>query len=182
MAKFCKKCGKKIRLDEYSHNGECEECYNNKNCKRCNKEIIGSQSPSGYCEECYEIIQEEEKEKQKRYCPNCGKEVDSSSNVCYNCGVNPQKIKKMKFCYYCGKAVNEEQVICLNCKKKLENTEDEDCASGVMIILCLLFPIIGIIVYIANASTKPHYARSCGIASLISFIIGSIAIGLMYMS
>lgn len=27
MAKFCSKCGNKIRFDEYSHNGLCEICY-----------------------------------------------------------------------------------------------------------------------------------------------------------
>ena len=171
MAKICNKCGRRIRWSEYSYNGQCEECYKNKVCKRCGKEIIGGKSNNGYCNECYKIIQDEEEKKQRMYCPNCGKEIEVNSSVCYNCGVNPKKIKDINFCFHCGEPVNKEQVICLNCKQSLEKEDDLNNVSVGIILICFLFPIIGLIIYAANNDLKHEYAYSCGIASIVGVII-----------
>ncbi len=175
MEKVCRKCGRKISWSEYSYNGECEECHKNKNCKRCMKEIIGSQSHNGYCEQCYQLIQNEEKEQRKRYCPSCGKEIEETTNICFNCGVNPKNVEHKKYCYYCGKKVNEEQVICLNCKQSLEDTSTQNISS-VALIISFLFPIIGLIIYAVNINTNKELANACAKSALCSFVICVIAL------
>lgn len=110
-----------------------------------------------------------ERLKNQKFCPSCGKEVEKDSTVCYECGVNPKKVKNKKFCPFCGNPVNEEQVICLNCKESIENTIIDE-ASGGMKVICFLIPIIGLIIYIANASTRKEYANSCGTSALYGVV------------
>lgn len=110
-----------------------------------------------------------ERLKNQKFCPSCGNEVEKNSTVCYGCGVNPQKVKNKKFCPFCGKQVNTEQVICLNCKESIENTVMDE-ASGGMKVICFLIPIIGLIIYIANANTRKEYASSCGTSALYGFV------------
>lgn len=111
----------------------------------------------------------------QKYCPSCGSKIERNSTICYHCGVNPQKVNKKKFCPYCGQPVNEEQVICLHCKEDITTT-NFDVASGGMLLLCFLFPIIGLCIYIANNNTRKQYAKDCGLASLWGFIIGIIVV------
>lgn len=107
--------------------------------------------------------------KKQKFCSSCGNEVENGSTVCYQCGVNPQNVKNKKFCPYCGKSVNEEQVICLNCKESLENVNFNN-ASGGILLLCFLFPIIALFVYVANVNTRKEYANSCGKAGITGLV------------
>ena len=109
--------------------------------------------------------------REQKYCPNCGKEIELNSTICYGCGMNPQKIKSKKYCLFCGNSVNEEQVLCLNCKRNIENTIIDN-ASGAMKVLCFLFPIIGLVIYLANINTRKQFAKDCGNSSLCGFIVG----------
>lgn len=108
---------------------------------------------------------------EQKYCPNCGKEIEINSTICYSCGVNPKKVKNKKYCPFCGKSVNEEQVLCLNCRKNIKNTVIDN-ASGAMRLLCFLFPIIGLVIYLANINTRKQFAKDCGNSSLCGFIVG----------
>lgn len=118
----------------------------------------------------------EHKIEKQKYCPNCGNSIESDSEVCYKCGVNPQNVKHKKFCPYCGKAVNEEQVICLNCRESIENTVIDNANGGIKII-CFLIPIIGLILYLSNINTRKEYATDCGSSALCGFIIGLLLFG-----
>lgn len=117
--------------------------------------------------------------REQKYCPNCGKEIELNSTICYGCGMNPQEIKSKKYCPFCGNSVNEEQVLCLNCKRNIENTIIDN-ASGAMKVLCFLFPIIGLVIYLANINTRKQFAKDCGNSSLCGFIIGIVLILILY--
>ena len=109
--------------------------------------------------------------REQRYCPNCGKEIEHNSAVCYGCGMNPQKVKNKNYCPFCGNPVNSEQVLCLNCKKNIENTIIDNASSGIKVI-CFLFPIIGLIIYLANVNTRKEYSKDCGNSALCGFCLG----------
>ena len=51
------------------------------------------------------------------------------------------------------------------------NKDNTDNPSPIIVLLSLLFPIVGGIIYIANASTRRKYANICGVAGLLGLII-----------
>jgi len=77
-------------------------------------------------------------------------------------------------CSECGKEMSENAVSCPNCGAKNRNNS-EKAPIGLMII-CFLIPIIGIIIFAINVSSRPKYAKGCLIASLLPIIIAVIFI------
>ncbi|WP_413628121.1 zinc-ribbon domain-containing protein [Fructilactobacillus vespulae] len=59
---------------------------------------------------------------ERKYCTNCGAEIDINADFCPKCGVKKNKIKK--FCENCGHSVTEEQDFCKNCGHKLSSSLD----------------------------------------------------------
>lgn len=54
--------------------------------------------------------------------------------------------------------------------------EKQDKASIGMKILSFLIPLVGLILFISKKKERPGYAKGCGIAALIGFIVGVIMI------
>lgn len=59
---------------------------------------------------------------ERKYCTNCGAEIDINAEFCPKCGVKANKMKK--FCENCGHAVTDEQDFCKNCGHKLSTSLD----------------------------------------------------------
>lgn len=54
----------------------------------------------------------------------------------------------------------------------MEQNVDNTKASFGMKLLCFFMPLAGLIIYTTNLKRMPNYAKSCGVASLIGFIVG----------
>lgn len=72
-------------------------------------------------------------------------------------------------CKECKKEISSNATVCPNCGYK--NINNNEKPSFGILLLCFLIPIIGIILFAINISTKPRYAKQCIIASLLCFII-----------
>lgn len=90
----------------------------------------------------------------------------------------------MKYCGNCGNAVNENQDVCLNCGVSLRPNksilEVEEGATGGWGVLGFFFPIIGLILYLAWADTKPKSSKAAGKGALIGFIVG-VVVSIIYL-
>jgi len=87
------------------------------------------------------------------YCTNCGKNIGYSERFCTNC----------------GSAIN---VSCNNLNNS--DIKKEDKPNVFLIILCILCPIAGFVMFLCMKDSSPKSAKSYGISALISFIISSI--------
>lgn len=72
-------------------------------------------------------------------------------------------------CSECGKDISDKAVSCPNCGAKNKNNS-EGASTGLKVI-CFLIPLIGIIIFAINISTRPKYAKGCLIASILPTII-----------
>ena len=84
----------------------------------------------------------------------------------------------MKFCQHCGKEIHDEAIICTSCgcSVQTQNTtavaEVDESVSVGLVILAVLIPLFGIIYWPVKAKTRPKCAQACGIAGIISWVIG----------
>ncbi len=85
-----------------------------------------------------------------KYCPKCGKKVSDETITCPNCGYTPDKYSDI-----------------------VDNNSD-DGPSLAWFILGFLFPIVGLILFLAKTDTTPMRARSAGKGALTSFILSVI--------
>lgn len=60
----------------------------------------------------------------KKYCRNCGKEINQETEICLGCGVRPDRGKK--FCPQCGSSTDPLAEICVQCGVKLSSAEGKD--------------------------------------------------------
>lgn len=72
-------------------------------------------------------------------------------------------------CKECGKEISSNATVCPNCG--YQNINNKEKASFGILALCFLIPIVGIILFAINISSKPKYAKQCIISSIISPII-----------
>lgn len=72
-------------------------------------------------------------------------------------------------CNECGKEISDTAVSCPNCGAKNKNN-NEGATTGLKVI-CFLIPLIGIIIFAINISSRPKYAKDCLIASILPTII-----------
>lgn len=134
------------------------------------------------CEKCYE-----ENESTRTTCKACGaklyknNETDTDDTTETN-NVNETNSNKVSLirCEVCGKRISENAVSCPNCGAKNRNNT-EKASTGVKVI-CFLIPIVGIIIFAVNISTKPKYAKGCLIASLLPTLIALIIILMLIFS
>lgn len=81
------------------------------------------------------------------FCPKCGKQFLSGA----------------QFCNVCGSSIISYDV---------ENPYNPaDARSGGYAVLCFLFPVIGLILYLVWRDQYPLRAKSCGKGALISVIL-----------
>lgn len=112
-------------------------------------------------------------------CSECGKEISDKSTSCIHCG-NP--IERKIICKECGKEISINNKICTNCGYKFNNTKknkskgQKDNNYMVNIIICLLIPIIGIIMFCINRNEKPKEALHYLIVSFILPVLVSIIV------
>ena len=84
----------------------------------------------------------------------------------------------MKFCQHCGKEIMDEAVVCPGCGCSVQNANNNQVAevdgsvSVGLVILAVLIPLFGIIYWPVKAKTRPKCALACGIAAIISWVIG----------
>ncbi len=86
----------------------------------------------------------------------------------------------MKYCQHCGKEIRDEAVVCPGCGcavQAVSNTQspevDESVSAG-LVVLAVLIPLFGIIYWPVKAKTRPKCALACGIAAIISWVLGFI--------
>ncbi len=83
----------------------------------------------------------------------------------------------MKFCQKCGKEINDDAIVCIHCGRSVTNETTApkdyyyDKASAGLIVVSVLFPIVGLILWIVKHDSTPNAAKAYGTAALISFII-----------
>ena len=85
----------------------------------------------------------------------------------------------MKFCSNCGKEVTDQAVICPHCGCAVQS-DSLDVPSMGLNILSLLFPLIGLILYLVFRDKTPKKAAAVGKFALIGVIIGVVFTILMY--
>lgn len=113
-------------------------------------------------------------------CEKCGTDNVITRSNCRNCGkplLKTNNTVKLIKCEVCGKEIAENAVSCPNCGAK--NKNNSDTASTGTVIICFLIPIIGLIIYAVNISTRPKYANECLTASLLPIILAVIIITVM---
>lgn len=81
----------------------------------------------------------------------------------------------MKFCSHCGQQVDDNAVVCVKCGCAIESsnvqTKNAKRENIYLAVLGFILPIIGLIVYIANASSCPQKARSAGRGALMGLVV-----------
>ena len=79
----------------------------------------------------------------------------------------------MKYCQSCGAEVNENAAVCVKCGCFIQQEKKVDGSVSVgLVILAVLIPLFGIIYWPVKAKDRPNCARACGIAAIISWVLG----------
>ncbi len=90
----------------------------------------------------------------------------------------------MKYCSHCGKEIADEAVVCIYCgcavprlryqatpAPELRQEKTADKADAALIVLCVIFPIVGLILWALKKEETPKAAGAYGKAALISFCV-----------
>lgn len=91
------------------------------------------------------------------YCEKCGQPVEYDKNFCSNCGEKIQNIEK--------EYTTENPTYRIS----YDNTERNDKANILLIIIVFFIPIIGLILFIIFNKNKPKLLKSIGISALAGF-------------
>ena len=83
----------------------------------------------------------------------------------------------MKYCQHCGKELLDQAVVCpgCGCSVLTEPKVDESVSTG-LVVLSVLIPLFGVIYWPVMAKTRPKCAQACGIAAIISWVVGFVII------
>lgn len=90
----------------------------------------------------------------------------------------------MAYCNKCGKEIDDQAVVCVHCgcetgyaaQNHKPNYDPESGADFVEILLSLLIPIAGVIMYFVKKDTRPKAAKTCLLVGVITWAIGTIAL------
>jgi len=84
----------------------------------------------------------------------------------------------MKYCTKCGKEIMDEAVVCPGCGCPTDNTvwrnmanRGEDKANVGLIVLSILIPIVGVILWPVNHKETPKAAMTYGLCGIISWVV-----------
>ena len=88
------------------------------------------------------------------------------------------------FCRNCGKQIDDRAEFCPNCGVRVNGGRSggvapDDAPSAGFAVLCFLFPVVGLILYLVWKDNYPLKARSCGKGALIGVIV-SVAASVLY--
>lgn len=94
----------------------------------------------------------------------------------------------MKYCTNCGSQIDDEAIICIHCGCAVQKAQPQppvynapaDKADAALVVLCVLFPIVGLVLWAVKRDESPVAARSYGKAALISFCVCTALIVLLY--
>ena len=107
------------------------------------------------------------------FCGKCGQFVNDSDKFCKNCGEAVTPINSTNYINnnpvnnnYSNQNYNDN-----NFQSRIV-VEKEDKVNVFLVILSILLPIVGLILFLALKSETPKKAKAAGIAALISFIVG----------
>ncbi len=75
------------------------------------------------------------------------------------------------FCNKCGKEIYDEAAVCPNCGAKTSQPDLGDGPIGGMGIVCFLFPVVGLILYLVWKDAKPRKSKGAGKCALWGLII-----------
>jgi len=83
------------------------------------------------------------------------------------------------FCTNCGKEINPDAIICVHCGAATKNNTSKvssgtDDGGALWLIVGLLVPIVGLILYLVWKEEKPRTASQAGKGALIGFVISII--------
>ncbi len=135
-----------------------------------------------------------------KICPICQVEVDDNAIKCPTCGYDfpnenagepvarveaPQPTPEYnqqaynnapqgKYCPRCGNFCDPKAVICVKCGMSfgpMPQAGGEDVASTGLKVLCVLFPIVALILYIVEKDKKPNAAKEYGKFGIIGIAI-----------
>ena len=95
------------------------------------------------------------------YCSKCGKEVGVNAQFCPNCG-EPQSTGSYNPAY-----------------SSQRPTDPNDSDSFGWAILGFVVPVVGLILYLIWAQTRPKSAKMVGLGALVGFIF-SIVVSIIY--
>lgn len=87
------------------------------------------------------------------YCKNCGFKMNDGDSFCTNCGYQN----------YGNSAISNMY--------NNKTTEKQDNANVGLVILSILFPIVGLILFLSTKNDTPKAAKSYGIGALVSSIL-----------
>lgn len=107
----------------------------------------------------YKVVARRMREKNMKYCTNCGKE--SRKGICENCGVKNNKVHL--FCGWCGEQLNANANICPNCKTKIK----PGALSKIYKIIALLLVPFALVLLVLGANSRTKFNGICFIVSTI---------------
>ena len=72
---------------------------------------------------------------EKKFCTNCGSQVNEGAKFCPNCGnsigsTNDSETRQKKFCINCGSQLNEGSKFCSNCGNSIASINTQRTTSG----------------------------------------------------
>lgn len=134
-----------------------------------------------------------------KFCINCGAPLEEGMTTCSSCGSKIEILSKEEadkfannssntvYCRRCGKPVSSDAVICIHCGCSISGKQIKSSSSGdgdgvawgfIGFFMGLFFtPIIGLILWLVWRDDKPERAKGVGIGTLISLVMGVVAVG-----
>jgi uncharacterized membrane protein YvbJ len=114
------------------------------------------------------------------FCGNCGKMIEDGDKFCTECGTRVEPINignnridnnvvnQTNINENYQNVVDQQESIIYNDKFQFKK---EDKSNILLIIVGLLFPIVGLILFLVLRKDSPKKANSIGIASLVGIVI-----------
>ncbi len=124
-----------------------------------------------------------------KYCSKCGHQLIDEAVICVKCGcgvgrtsVNHNKESRTekeevkKYCHQCGHQLIGKAVICTNCgcganvqstNAYEEKQPEKDEADTGLLVLSVVVPVVGFILWALKNKETPKAAKTYGMASLI---------------
>ena len=87
------------------------------------------------------------------------------------------------YCKKCGHELIDEAVVCTNCgcatnEAAFKEATGEDKAKAGLIVLSILLPIVGVILWPVKHKETPKAAQTYGIAGIVSWIVWAVVFSL----